>query len=138
MTPGELPATRAHVVQAIDSVVRYVAARPFVFSWEEAYAFAMRANRAAIRVIDTTEQQWQETARGLAAYAVVTAYLQETRTGLSATAERGFCLVEQDGTTLHCATTIQDLADWCRAQNAKTTKAPSGGFVDRMAREWIT
>jgi hypothetical protein len=138
MTPGELTPTRAHVAQAIDSVLRYVAAKPFVFEWQEAYEFAMRANRAAMRVIDETEAQWQETSRGLAAYAVVTAYLQETRTGLSVTEGSGFCVLEQDGTRLHCATTILDLADWCRAQNAKTTKAPTGGFKDYMAREWIT
>lgn len=93
---------------------------------------------ALVAECDRMESAYLDTARGLAAWAVVTAYLQATRTGLSATTDRGFCVVEQDGTTLHCAPTVQGLADWCRAQDIEEKKAPTGGFRDYMAREWIT
>ena len=105
--------------------------------WEHTHALKRQAD-AAVQELARMETAYTRTAEGLAAYASVTHYLRETRTGLSASADRGFCVVEQDGTTLHCAPTIHALADWCRTQDIETTKAPTGGFVDRMAREWIT
>ena len=105
--------------------------------WAPLHAIKRQAD-AAVQELARMETAYEATARGLAAYATVTAYLKATRTGLSASEDRGFCLVEQDGTTLHCAPTVLSLADWCRTQNIEQTKAPIGGFKDYMAREWIT
>jgi hypothetical protein len=54
---------------------------------------------------------------------------------LSATEERGFCVLEQDGTRLYCASTIHALADWCRDQRPLSTQGAGSGFRDYMARQ---
>jgi hypothetical protein len=106
--------------------------------WQPLYALKREAD-AAVQELARLETAYEQTARGLAAYATVAAYLQATRTGLSATAERGLCLLEQDGTVLHCAPTIGALAAWVQQQDAPTTtQAPTGGLRDYTAREWIT
>jgi hypothetical protein len=114
-------------------------AMPVTDAWAATCEMKRTAD-AAVQELARTEEalrrttaDYTETARGLAAYSVVMAHLEAERLGLSVTPERGVCVLEQDGTTLHCAPTIGALADWCRAQRP-TVSSPVGGFVDHMDR----
>jgi hypothetical protein len=113
------PITRDGVVQATNSVLRYVATRPFVFSWETAYQFLLRAHDDAMTLLATTEARARETSAGLAAYSVVMNHIQQHRQGLSVREDGSLCVLEQDGTRLHCAPSIHDLADWCHKQTVE-------------------
>ena len=136
MTPKrQAMAWEAHQ-HGIASTYEHAKAMPTDQVWQAMHAMKRQAD-AAIQEMARLESAYTQTAEGLAAYAVVTAYLKATHTGLSATDERGFCVIEQDGTTKHCAGTIRALADWCRSQHIEETKAPIGGFADYTAREWI-
>jgi hypothetical protein len=123
-----------HHARAIGDIYNHAKPYPAERLWEHTHALKRQAD-AAVQELARMETAYTRTAQGLAAYAVVTAYLSHARTGLSVTPDRGFCVLEQDGTRLHCAPTITQLADWCRTQSVDTHPQPVGGFVDRMARQ---
>jgi hypothetical protein len=85
----------------------------------------VRAQLAALRDVVTEtvvalarmEQAYVSNGRALGDHVVVLHYVAQQRVGLSVTADRGTCLIEQDGTVIHCASTIEALAAWCRAQD---------------------
>jgi hypothetical protein len=133
--PRRAMAWEAHQ-HGIASTYEHAKSLPTERVWEPLHALKRQAD-AAVHELARFESAYEQTARGLAAFATVTAYLQATRTGLSVTEASGFCVLEQDGTRLHCAATIAALADWCRTQKVEATNAPTGGFRDYMAREWI-
>lgn len=124
--------TRAEIATATATVQHFVAKQGAFFKWQDAYAHLMRTHEAALELLDVALKHELETQRLNAAWESVGRHLRTHRLGLSLS-ERGFCLLEQDGTTLYCTPTIGELAAWCEAEEARTYRPR-----DYMAREWIT
>jgi hypothetical protein len=123
--------TRAEIATATATVQHAVANPGPFFRWEDAYAHLLRTHEATLEVLDCALEHKRETQRLAAAWDSVARHLHTHRLGLSLS-ERGYCLLEQDGTTLHCTPTIGALAAWCEQEDARTNRPR-----DYMAREWI-
>jgi hypothetical protein len=133
--------TRRHMMWerhrfAIATVFDAAKAQPDTANWATVCHLA-RLGQDTVEELARVETRAERAEADQTAMRAVLRYLAVTRTGLSVTPEKGVCVTEQDGTTLHCAPDIAVLSTWVATQNIEQN-APTGGFTDHMAREWIT
>jgi hypothetical protein len=133
MSPRRAMAWEAHA-HGIGHTYEHAKTLPADQVWVPLHAIKRQAD-AAVQELARVESAYETTARGLAAHATVMAYLHATRTGLSVTSEREFCVLDQQGARVFCAPTIHALADWCRTQSVDAHTPPVVRFGDYLARQ---